>query len=51
MGVKESLDGEFSVKPNIPDDWDSFSLTNLHYKGRCYDITYTRKDGICIRRY
>ncbi len=48
VGVKPTLDGGLTVKPNIPEEWDYFSLTNLHFKGRCYDINYDRQKGLLI---
>ncbi len=48
VGVKASLDGELTVKPNIPDDWEYFTLSGLHFKGKCYDISYDRTNGLRI---
>ena len=35
-------DGEISVKPNIPDTWDSFKVENLWVSGTLYQITYDK---------
>ncbi len=48
VGIKPTLDGGFEVKPNIPEEWDCFTLTNLHINGKCYDIGYTRQNGLSV---
>ncbi len=48
VGVKYTIDNELTVEPNIPEDWEYFSLSNLHYKGKCYDINYTKENGLKI---
>ncbi len=49
VGVKASLFGGIKISPNIPSDWDYFSLSGLHFKGKRYDISYKRESGIEIR--
>ncbi len=43
VGVKDTSD-EITVKPCIPESWNWFKLTGLHYRGKTYDIIFDR-DG------
>ena len=43
LGVCATPDGEIVVKPNIPDDWDYFTLDGVHVGGKCYSIEYKNK--------
>ena len=41
IGIKTDS-GELRVNPSIPDDWDYFRLSNLHFRGKCYTVTYDK---------
>lgn len=41
IGVRETGDVP-EVTPNIPDDWEWFRLSNLHYRGRTYTVTFDK---------
>lgn len=32
----------FTVRPNIPEDWDYMKLSNLHFRGNCYTVIYDK---------
>ncbi len=48
VGVKTDLNGEIRIEPNIPEDWEYFTLTNLHIMGKVYDISYSREKGLSV---
>ncbi len=50
VGVNPLFDGSLEIKPNIPEDWEYFSLSNLHINGKCYDISYNRQSGLSIKQ-
>ena len=43
LGIK-SENGEVTVNPKIPDDWDYFKVENLRIAGKCYRIVYDKGD-------
>lgn len=47
LGVRCS-DGVLNVEPNIPKSWDSFKLLGLNCLGRVWDVTFDRRDGVCV---
>ena len=40
VGVSVSEDGELTVQPNVPDDWEYFTLSGLYVRGKRYSIEY-----------
>ena len=40
VGVSVSPAGEIEVEPNIPDDWDYFTLVGVYVGGKRYSIEY-----------
>ncbi len=47
LGVHEE-NGQLAVTPNIPDNWDYFTLSNLSFRGKTYKISYKRESGVEI---
>ena len=41
-------DGEISVNPIIPDDWDYFRLSGVKILGKEYDISYDKNNGLVV---
>ncbi len=41
IGIKTDRD-ELYAMPNIPEDWEWFKLSNLHYKGSNYTVIYDK---------
>lgn len=42
-------DGEISVNPLIPEEWDYFSLRGVKILGKEYNILYSKNEGITIK--
>ena len=46
LGVSVSEDGMLTVSPNVPEDWDHFTLDRLHVGGKCYRIEYKNGETV-----
>lgn len=42
LGIDGDGEGELSVNPLIPNDWEYFRVQNLHYCGEQYEIIYDK---------
>ncbi len=50
LGI-EVKDGNITVTPNLPDEFEYFTLDNLWIDGNVFKISYNKKDGILIEKY
>ena len=46
-GVRATADG-LAVRPSLPGDWPSLTITRVHYHDRVFDLTVTR-DAVEVR--
>ena len=47
LGFKATPEG-FTIKPNLPSDWESLTVRNLYFRGEPLTVTASRK-GITIK--
>ncbi len=43
-------DGEITVEPKIPDSWEYFNVDNLWVNNCCYNISYTKNNGVTVKK-
>lgn len=43
LGIGADENGNLCVNSLIPDDWEYFRVSNLHFHGECYEIVFDRQ--------
>ena len=50
LGIGAGKDGELCVRPLIPEQWQSFRVENLYFRGKTYEILFDRDgNGLTVR--